>query len=270
MTAPWAQRSFEGASPAPPRSTAMIALTVGWSHLQRDLIRFRRSYSQLSGAMAGPILLLLAIGLGVGSAASLSTEIATVLVPGLAGMVVLLVASSQSIELCIDRQSGLIRETLVGPGRNWMPVVARMLSAALVGLFLAPSILLVAASIGLGRVPEQPVSFVLGLAAFAAFSSCLTVALATRADHPGQLGGYLNLITNPMFFLSGALFEVDGAPELLRWLVGVNPMHHAIRLAQHGYVDNLALTTAELVVSLLITVGSSIALLRYATTRIDR
>jgi hypothetical protein len=88
---------------------AIRAGHVASAYCQRDWRVHLRSPLAIGGMLAGPLLLLLAIGIGLGSAigGGAQHQILKVIVPGLVGMGVVLATSQRSIAVFSDRTSGL-------------------------------------------------------------------------------------------------------------------------------------------------------------------
>jgi ABC-2 type transport system permease protein len=56
----------------------------------------------------------------------------------------------------------------------------------------------------------------------------LGIAIASRMRTLEGFGGIVNFIIQPLFFLSGALYPVDGLPGALAVAVRVNPMSYVV------------------------------------------
>jgi ABC-2 type transport system permease protein len=66
------------------------------------------------------------------------------------------------------------------------------------------------------------------LAAFGMAVNGLGVALAARMRSFEGFGSIVNFVIQPIFFLSGALYPIDGLPRALRAIVLLNPMSYVV------------------------------------------
>ena len=60
--------------------------------------------------------------------------------------------------------------------------------------------------------------------------TALGLLLASRMTSFEGFGTLANFVVMPMFFLSGAVFPLESAPEALRWAGGLNPMTYGVDL----------------------------------------
>ncbi|MDX3194248.1 ABC transporter permease [Streptomyces sp. MN03-5084-2B] len=205
----------------------------------RDWALHFRSPLSVVGTLAGPLLLLVAVGIGLGGSVAPGQQenILALIVPGLCAMSALLVASQRSVAVFHDRSSGLIDEIVTGPVSRPVVVVAQALSSATLATVHGLVMLVLAVVLGAGSLPGSPVAFTAAIAAFALLSSSLCNAMAYGASKPGTIQSLLNLVINPLFFLSGALYDVTTTVVPVRVLALVNPLHYAVRLIQAAYAE---------------------------------
>jgi ABC-2 type transport system permease protein len=209
-------------------------LTAYW---QRDWRVHLRSPLAITGTLAGPLLLLLAIGVGLGSAIGAGTQqqILTVIVPGLAAMGAILVASQRSVAVFTDRASGLTDEILAGPVNASTIVAAQSIVSAGIATVQGLAVYGMSVALGLASAPAHWVMFLGALLAIALMSSATCTCLALLARRPGTIQALLNLVVNPLFFLSGALFDVDASAPPMRIIALLNPLYYGVRLLQDAY-----------------------------------
>ena len=58
--------------------------------------------------------------------------------------------------------------------------------------------------------------------------NALGIVVAARMKSFEGFGSVVNFVIQPIFFLSGALYPIDGLPRALRVVVLVNPMSYAV------------------------------------------
>jgi ABC-2 type transport system permease protein len=201
---------------------------------RRDLVKFTRDRQQLLGSATRPLLWLLAFGLGLRGSfrGDTSVDYVTFIVPGLATMTVLFAGMFQSISLVWDREFGFLKELLVAPVPRVAFVIAKMLAGATLAVLEASVVLLMSLALGvrwsiLGALPALAILAVFGMAV-----SGFGVFLASRMKSFEGFGVVVNFVIQPVFFLSGALYPLEGLPAGLRFVVALNPMSYAVDAAR--------------------------------------
>ena len=83
----------------------------------RQIKRYLRSRSRILGALAQPLLFLLALGYGFGPVFQKAGEGSYInfLAPGIIGMSIIFTAIFSGIEIIWDRQFGFLKEIMVAP-----------------------------------------------------------------------------------------------------------------------------------------------------------
>jgi ABC-2 type transport system permease protein len=213
----------------------------------RDLIRYTRDRVRLVLSLVQPLLYLLVFGVGLssslggggargllgGAAAPGSVGYVRFMFPGVVGMAILFSAIFSAMSIVWDREFGFLREILVAPINRSAVAVGKALGGAtqamiqgLVMLAFAP---VAGVHLSLLSVLEAiPLLFVL------AFSlSALGVALAARMRSMQGFQMVMNLLLMPMFFLSGALFPLNGLPAWMTVLTRLNPVAYGIAPVRH-------------------------------------
>lgn len=207
---------------------ALRAIGIMW---RRQMIRFMRSRSRIVAAMAQPVLFLVTFGFGFGAIYSQAGQGSYIqfLAPGIIGMSILFTAVFSGIEVIWDRQFGFLKETLVAPVPRVAIMIGRALGGATVAVIQGCLVLLVTLLVGFRpySVLMIPAALVMmGLVAVMA-TAFGTVAGAVLKDMQG-FNLVMNLIIMPLFFLSGALFPLDGLPTAMAWLVAIDPITYGI------------------------------------------
>ncbi len=208
------------------------AIYVIW---YRDMIRFRRDRARLIASLAQPLLYLLIFGTGLSSALSGPSgafggagsagglSYVQFIFPGIIGMAVLFSAIFGAMSIVWDREFGFLKEVLVAPIDRSAVAIGKALGGAtqamiqgLVLLALAP---LVGIDLSLAMILALvPLTFVL------AFSlSALGVAIASRMKSMQGFQMVMTFLMMPMFFLSGALFPLQGLPAWMNVLTRLDP-----------------------------------------------
>jgi ABC-2 type transport system permease protein len=66
------------------------------------------------------------------------------------------------------------------------------------------------------------------LALFGMAMNALGIVVAARMSSFEGFGSLVNFVIQPIFFLSGALYPIDGLPRALRVIVLLNPMSYVV------------------------------------------
>ncbi len=250
---------------------AIRAGNVVAAYCQRDWRVHLRSPLAIGGMLAGPLLLLLAIGVGLGSAIGGGTQdqILKVIVPGLAGMGAVLATSQRSIAVFSDRATGLTDEIVAGPVTVRTIVLAQTLSSTTIATLQALAVFAIASVFGLTDVPAHWLVFLISLVAFAFACAATCNAMGLLARRPGSIQALLNLVVNPLFFLSGALFNVSATATPIRVIALLNPFHYGVRLLQEGY-DPGGLDLGHLLQSAAVLIGIAVLALAVSARSLRR
>lgn len=207
----------------------------------RQLKRYVRSKSRIIGSLGQPVLFLVALGFGFGPIFQKAGggNYIQFLGPGVIAQGILFTAIFSGIELIWDRQFGFLKETLVAPVPRLEIVLGRTLGGATIATFQGIIVFLLTILVGF-----RPANFLnIPLALFVMFlMSLLFTALGTAiASTLEDFQGFqliMNFLVMPLFFLSGALFPIESAPDFLQMISKANPLAFgidALRQTLTGY-----------------------------------
>jgi ABC-2 type transport system permease protein len=200
---------------------------------RRDMVKFLRDRQNIAAGMARPFLWLLALGFGlrgttvVGGSAG-GPDFISFLVPGLAAMTVLFASMFAAISIVWDREFGFLKELLVAPVPRSSIVIAKMLAGSSMGLFEAALMMALAPLLGARFDPWGALAGLALLLPFGMAVNALGIAIAAGMKSFEGFGGVVNFLIQPIFFLSGAIYPLDGLPPALRLVVLANPMFYAV------------------------------------------
>jgi len=183
------------------------------------------------GSLGQPLLLLLALGFGFGPIYQKAGggDYIQFLAPGIISMAILFTAVFSGIEIIWDRQFGFLKETLVAPVSRFQIMVGRTLGGATVAVIQGLIVFLIALLIGF-----KPTSWVLLFPAFifmaliALFFTGLGTAIASVLKDMQGFQLIMNFLLMPLFFLSGALFPLQGLPKAITVVASVNPLSYGV------------------------------------------
>jgi len=123
---------------------------------------------------------------------------------------------------------------LVAPVRRWAIVVGKCLGGATVATFQG---LIFLALAGVAHVPYDPVLLLTLVAELLLLSFTLTafgVMMAARIKQIQAFMALTQLFVLPLFFLSGALYPLNGLPAWLTVLTRIDPLTYIVDPMRHA------------------------------------
>src|SRR3989339_20309 len=197
----------------------------------RQLKRFVRSRSRMIGSLGQPLLFLVALGFGFGPVFQKAGQgnYVQFLAPGIIAMSVLFTSIFSGIEIIWDRRFGFLKETLVAPVSRLSIMLGRTLGGATVATLQGCLVFVMSMIIGF-----RPVSWGLVLAAlgFIFITAVLFTALGTAiASVLEDMQGFqliMNFLVMPLFFLSGALFPLQGLTGPIKIVTYFDPLTYGV------------------------------------------
>jgi ABC-2 type transport system permease protein len=192
----------------------------------REMIRFLRAKSRVITGLAMPFFWLIFIGIGLGSSVALSggVQYISFLAPGIIGMIILFTSVFSGVSVIWDRQFGFLKEILVAPVSRTSIVLGKTLGGATVALISA--LLMLVITIAMGIVPIGIGIFTsiifMVLTAICFVSIGLIIASRMKSSEGFQM--IMSFFIMPIFFLSGALFPLQNAPQWMQTVSYLDPL----------------------------------------------
>ena len=189
--------------------------------------RFVRS---VAASLVSPALFLVAFGYGLGRGRAFGgVDYLEFLFVGLLAMSTLNACYGVGTDVNIARfYLKTFDEYLIAPVARWQVVAGEVLYGMTRGLINAMIFFAYAFAAGLDIQPTP--LFALALAMHMAMFSLLGFSVALAVKRHGDQFALNAFLITPMTFLSGIFFPVDQAPWLLKWLVQLFPVSHAVSL----------------------------------------
>ena len=236
----------------------------------RQVRRYWRSGSRLLGTLGQPILLLLALGYGIGAIYRRAGEgnYLQFLVPGIITQTVLLSGIFWGMIILQDKRFGFLAEMLVAPVSRVKILLGSALGGATISIF--QGILVFTISMLLGFRPHSwalvgPAFLVLILMCVALTS--FGAGIASMVDDFQGFQGINNLIVMPMFFLSSALYPLTNVPVGLRIVSSINPVTYMVDALRYLLANQ---THFGLGKDLIVMAVTFVACLFFAVSRFNR
>lgn len=216
-----------------------------WSGIQAVWLRefkvFQRETSRVIASVASPLLWMVLFGAGLGTRVDLGLgrdiNYTTFIFPGVIVMSVLFGTMFYGLYIVWDKKLDFLKEVLVAPvsrssvfigkvlGGTTDPMVQTVVMLTLGAVLLQ---LLDPAFQGIslvGAILVVPVVFLVAVAIAA-----LGLGIGSMFDSFEGFQVVGSFVSFPLFFLSGALYPLDGLPPYLQVLTTLNPMTYAVDL----------------------------------------
>ncbi len=236
----------------------MNGLGIMWL---RQIKKYWRSRSRMIGSLGQPLLFLIALGFGFAPIYQKAGggNYMQFLAPGVIAMSILFTAMFAGIEVIWDRQFGFLKETLVAPVSRTEIMLGRTLGGATVATLQGIVVFFLCLFFGF-----RPASIIHLFFAFifmfliATLFTALGTAVASQMEDMQAFPIIMNFLIMPLFFLSGALFPLEGLPTIIYYLTRLNPLSYGVDglrgtltgLTSFGlFSDLLILTTITLLIT---------------------
>jgi ABC-2 type transport system permease protein len=206
----------------------MSAIYILWL---REMKRYLRSRVQIVASLGQPLLYLVVLGFGLGPVFQKAGQGSYLqfVAPGVIGMTVLFSSIFSGLGLLWDRQFGFLKETLVAPVPRLQIMIGRTLGGATVAVIQGLIVTLVCVIAGFRPAHLSTVPLALGfMLLIATVFAGLGVAVGSSLQDMQGFQLIMNFMVMPLFFLSGALFPLDGLPKALAAATMIDPLSYGI------------------------------------------
>lgn len=198
----------------------------------REVKRYVRDRIRIVSSFMQPLLWLLIFGVGIGSslrAAPLpGLSYQQLIYPGIVGQTLLFTSMFMGISVIWDKEFGFMKEILVAPVSRFSIFLGKMVGDSTDALIQGIIVLFLGLAIGIG---VDPITFIAAipvmlLITFGLVSVGLTIAsIMGSLESFGAIQSFINL---PMFFLSGALFQVQSLPSWMQDIAKLDPLTYGV------------------------------------------
>lgn len=237
--------------------------------MQRELSKTFRQRGRLLSSLVRPLIWLLVIGSGVGSMLSGTQQEGYLqfLVPGIVAMTLLFAALLSALTLVYDKEFGVMRMMMIAPIAHGWIVVAKLIAATIIAIVQA--VMLLAILVVIGLLDWQSALLLLP-PAFLTALLCASMGglIAVWSKTLDNFAVIMNFVIFPVFFLSGALYPVTQLPDLLRYVVLINPFSYGVDLLKHSIPGSQ--TDFSIITDLSVLIGFTIAAILIACWRFSR
>jgi ABC-2 type transport system permease protein len=195
----------------------------------REIKRYLRDRARIISSFFQPLLWLVIFGSGMrlsGTIGNLTYQ--QYIFPGIIGQTLLFTSMFMGISVIWDREFGFLKEILVAPISRFSVFLGKMLGDSTDAVIQGIIVFVLGLLLG---IRLDPVMFlealpIMILITFGLVSIGLTVASFMESlESYGVIQSFINL---PLFFLSGALFQMRDAPNWLQIASSFNPLTYGV------------------------------------------
>jgi ABC-2 type transport system permease protein len=196
-----------------------------------DLKRAWLDRARLVTGLAQPLLYLFVLGSGLGAGSRMGAAFyKRDIFPGVMGLSLLFTAVFMAISIVFDRQIGFFKAVLVAPLPRAAIALGKITSGALQALAQGLILLPFAPLAGVHLTIVSTLAMLGAMVLAAMTFSAIGVAVASRFTSTTVFPIISNTIILPMYFLSGALYQLSMAPRLMQILAHFDPVAYAVDL----------------------------------------
>src|SRR5712664_1976027 len=184
----------------------------------REVKKYVRSRVQIVASLGSPLMYLGVLGFGLGPVFQRAGE----------GKYLQFMAPG-GIAMLWDRQFGFLKETLVAPVPRLLIMIGRTLGGATVAVLQGALIFVVTLIAGFrpASLLAVPLAFLV-IALIAVIFSALATAIGSSIKEMQGFQMVMNFLVMPLFFLSGAIYPLEGLPRVLAALTRVDPLTYGV------------------------------------------
>jgi ABC-2 type transport system permease protein len=202
----------------------------------RETKVFLRERSRIISSVINPLLWLLIIGGGLGSAVSFGgINYQTFIYPGILIQTALFSSVFFGVYIVWDKKIDFMKEVLVAPMRRTSIFVGKILGGSTDTLLQVLILCIIGFIFMIGGIMPglqlTPFSVLVSLAFLLVVTVGLVsvgLVLGSQMESPEGFQLIISFLVFPLFFLSGALFPITNLPAWLAPFIFVNPVTYAV------------------------------------------
>ena len=199
----------------------------------REVKRYMRDRTRIVSSFFQPVLWLVVFGVGIGSSMNGVMPLPgltyqQMIYPGIVGQTLLFTSMFMGISVIWDKEFGFMKEILVAPVSRMTIFLGKMVGDSTDALIQGVIVLVVGLALGM---QIDAVAFLVCLPVMLLITFGLVSIGLTIACFMGSLESYgaiQSFINMPLFFLSGALFQIQSLPDWMQTIAKVNPLTYGV------------------------------------------
>jgi ABC-2 type transport system permease protein len=195
----------------------------------REIKRYIRDRTRVITSFVQPLLWLVLFGSAIGASISIGPfSYPMFIFPGVIGQTLLITSMIMGISVIWDREFGFLKEILVAPISRISIFIGKMLGNSTDAMIQGVIAFLLSFLV---QVPLTIEGFLLALPIMLLITFglvCIGLTIASLIGSLESFGVIQSFVTLPLFFLSGAIFPLSGAPVWLQTISAFNPLTYGV------------------------------------------
>jgi ABC-2 type transport system permease protein len=199
----------------------------------REVKRYLRDRVRIVSSFFQPLLWLVIFGIGIGASLRGAVLIPgltyqQLIFPGIIGQTLLFTSMFMGISVIWDKEFGFMKEILVAPVSRVSIFLGKMIGDSTDALIQGVIVIVLGLLLGINI---DPMIFLASLPIMLLITFGLVSIGLTIASFMGSLesfGAIQSFINLPLFFLSGALFQVQSLPGWMQDVSKANPLTYGV------------------------------------------
>ena len=253
----------------------MTELRAFYTLWLREVKRYVRDRVRVISSFVQPLLWLVVFGAGFGVRFAFPGGYQQYLFPGIIGQTLLFTSMFMGISVIWDRDFGFLKEVLVAPVSRMTLFLGKMVGDSTDALIQGVIVFALGTLLG---ISVDPVGFLLSLPLMLLITFGLVSIGLTIASFMGSLesfGAIQTFINLPLFFLSGALFPLQGPlaqglPDWLHVASSVNPLTYGVDALRSVLLGGAYVSLQPLWVNVAVMCGFDVAMIAVGTWAFTR
>jgi ABC-2 type transport system permease protein len=196
----------------------------------REAKIYVREKERLVSSVISPLLWIFVFGTGVGSTVKEINGFPyqVFIYPGIAVMAVLFTSLFYGVYIIWDRKLDFLKEVLVAPVSRASVFAGKMLGGATDAMVQGVFLLIIGLFIKVPMTPLVLIQAFLMLLLISIAMVSIGLVIGANLNSPEGFGLVINFVMWPMFFFSGALFQVANLPSWLESITYINPLTYGV------------------------------------------
>ncbi len=208
---------------------------------KREILKFFRQKSRLITDLSRPVIWLLFVGFGISTIVSLKNgSYMQFIFPGILVMTVLFRSIFSSISIIWDREFGVLKELLVSPVSRKTFVFAKITSGGIISTLQAVIMLAFIPFLGIHPSPYALLLIIVSIYMISCSIVAFGIVIASRMTSFEGFNSIINLLVQPMFFVSGALYPIKKFPLFLKLITFINPITYSVDILKYFFFGKKA------------------------------
>lgn len=206
---------------------------------RREVKRFLRQRSRVTGALLTPVMFWAVLGSGLrrsfmigGGSAPFADgkgpDYLEYFFPGTLALVVLFTAIFSTISIIEDRREGFLQGVLAAPVRRSAIVLGKIAGCTTLSMAQGLLFLLLAPLAGAPLTMTCALCTLGVLLLLSTGMAAVGFLIAWPMESTQGFHAIMNLFLMPMWLLSGAVFPSGGASGWIAWVMAINPMTYGV------------------------------------------